>query len=71
MSSPFTFRATVLPWDPVSIKVAEDPSSSSKWTGMLVEVLEGLKAALNFTLVYTSPQDGVWGAKVPTVYANF
>lgn len=59
-------RVTVLHWDPVSVKLESPPGQPARWTGMLVEIMEGLQAALNFTLVYSSPEDGLWGGKVRT-----
>ncbi len=60
-------RTTILHWYPMAIKTTkESEDNSSTWGGFIVNLLEGLKSKLNFTIEYTSPADGTWGVKVDT-----
>ncbi len=58
-----TMRITAEQWDPISIRTLEEDGTTG-WTGMIIEVVEELKHALNFTITYISPADGLWGGKV-------
>ncbi len=50
--------ATVLPWEPI-IGVGADGSVS----GVMPEVFAAMGQMLNFTVEYTSPEDGQWGSE--------
>ncbi len=58
------FLVTILHWNPISINVTGEFEDRTRWDGFMVEILEALQHELNFTVEYTSPHDGVWGAKV-------
>ncbi len=55
-------RVAVEQWDPISMKGAGE--EEKEWTGMIVNVVETMKMALNFSTRYITPADGLWGGKV-------
>ncbi len=63
-------RNTVLHWDPVAVRMLSSGNDTTTvgWTGLLPQVLEELRNVLNFTIVHSSPEDGLWGGKVTSEY---
>ena len=57
-----TLQNSVLPWGKY---VVLDEASESGFSGMLAEVAEALQSVMNFTLEWTTPEDGNWGTLSP------
>ncbi len=60
-------RTAILHWHPVTINLTHSDSTQPSWKGYMIDVLESLQSRLNFTLEFTSPEDGLWGTKVKKV----